>query len=141
MDAIGREDMYAELLWASVLDIETPEQLGMWMSALEQMSAMQRQAAFRMSHAELGCMLVADRVMRRVQKKPHAQQQWEPAEAAIRNLAIRAAAVGFDLLWACAIRTLMMILTEAKRPIDQVVALAETSLATSSEDPRVHFLL
>ena len=141
MDAMGREDMYAELLWASVLDVETPEQLGMWMSALEQIPATQRQAAIRMSHAELGCMLLADRVMRQVQKQPHAQQQWGTAETALRDLANRAAAVGFDLLWACAIRTLMMILTEAKRPIDQVVALAETSLTTPSEDPRVRFLL
>lgn len=140
-DAIGRADMYAELLWASVLDVETPEQLGMWMSALEQMPAAQCQAAFRMSHAELGCKLVADRLMWRVQKQPEAQRQWESVETALRDLATRAAAIGFDLLWACAIRTLMMILTEAKRPLDQVVALAETSLATPSEDPRVHFLL
>lgn len=140
-DAIGRDDMYAELLWASVPDVEAPEQLGMWISALEQMSEAQRQAAFRMPYAESGCTLVTDRVMWHIQKLPPAQQQWVSVEAALGNLAARATVIGFDLLRACALRTQMMVRTEMKRPIEEVATLAEPILAEPPADPRIQFLL
>ena len=108
---------------------------------VEQVSTEQRRYAFGEKHAELGCMIVANRLWLNETRIPREQQQWESVLGALRDLAERASRMRLDLLWACAVRAQVMVLAEYCRDLTTAVANAEAALAKPLDDPRVQFLL
>ncbi len=136
------EDLHPEsLIWVCVPDIETRDELNEWISAVEQLSTEQRRYAFGEKYAELGCMIVANRLWLNETRIPREQQQWESVLGALHDLAERASRIHLDLLWACAVRAQVMVLAEYCRDLTTAVASAEAALAKPLDDPRVQFLL
>ena len=142
LTAAFAEDLHPEsLIWACVPDIETRDELNEWISAVEQLSTEQRGYAFGEKHAELGCMIVANRLWLNETRVPREQQQWKAVLRALRDLAERAFRMHLGLLWACAVRAQVMVLAEYCCGLTSAVDIAEAALAKPSDDPRIQFLL
>ena len=143
----GRQASFSEgehlgaLIWSNVLSITSIEDLRDWTRAVELLNPEQRDYAFAQPAAELGCLLVADRLWRKEAAKPEGQQQWDTILEALQDLASRAARLHLELLWACAVCAQIIVRAGYGNDLDSAAATAKAALAQNSADPRVHFLL
>lgn len=128
------------LLWSNVRGIATPGHLRDWLGIVEQLTPKQRQSAFTAAPAETGCLLISN-IWFREASKPKEQQQWQEILAAFRELANKALQLNLEFLWACAIRTTIIILAEYCNEFHTAVLVAEGAIAQASNDPRIMFLI
>jgi hypothetical protein len=128
-------------IWTNSTGITTTDHLRDWISTLEQLSAEQRQWAFTHEVAEIGCLRVSEQVWLRESQKPQEQQNWSAVLAAFENLADKAHQLDLELLWACAVRSQIIVLGDYCRNTSAAVAVAEAAIQQASDDPRVRFLL
>jgi hypothetical protein len=128
-------------IWTNSTGITTTDHLRDWISTLEQLSAEQRQWAFTHEVAEIGCLRVSEQVWLRESQKPQEQQNWSAVLVAFENLADKAHQLDLELLWACAVRSQIIVLGDYCRNTSAAVAVAEAAIGQASDDPRVRFLL
>lgn len=129
------------LLWGNIRGITTAEHLQSWVSTIEYLTPEQRQSVFTSAPAELGCLLVSEKLWLQEADKPREQQQWQTLLVTFRELAETAFQLNLELLWACAIRAQIVVLAEYCHDLNAAVTVAEEAIATASDDPRVQFLI
>ncbi len=128
-------------IWINSTGIKTTDQLLDWIGTVEQLTAEQRQRAFSHEVAELGCLLVSERVWLTESEKPQEQQNWSAVLAGYEDFAQRVHQLDLELLWACATLSQIIILGEYCKDISAAITVAETAIAEASNDPRVQFLI
>jgi len=139
---LSPEEVPLELmLWSNARGIGTPEHMDDWLNTVEQLTAEQRQRAFTHEVAERGCLMVSQKVWLRESEKPQEQQDWLAMLSAIENLAERANRLDLKLLWACALRSQIIILGDYCRDFRAAVSVAETAISGASDEPRLRLLL
>lgn len=133
--------VYESIIWWHTLNISTGPDLLNWIETLEQMDPQQRHRAFQDGEYDVIATLAFDRVWLQESHKPENERDWQSNLAMFAEVAERARNNSMELLWACAIRSQLVILAEYMQDTTAAVALAETSLAQTSGDPRVQFLI
>jgi hypothetical protein len=129
------------LIWGVALDLATVAELDEWIETVEILGPEQRRRAFSYPMAGAGCILVAGTPYRATRRKPAEHRDWPQVLARTDELARWARRMGEEVLWACTIRTRLMILSDHLGDVDAAVAAAEEALASATDDPRVRFLL
>ena len=129
------------LIWRVALGLKSDLELGEWMRMVEVLGTEQRRRAFSYPVAGSGCINVADTPYREDLRKPTAQRDWRLALIRADALASWARRIGEQVLWACAVRTRLVILCDQLRELDTAVAFAEEALASATDDPRARFAL
>jgi pimeloyl-ACP methyl ester carboxylesterase len=133
--------VYESIIWWHTLNISTGPDLLNWIETLEQMDTQQRHRAFQDGEYDVIATLAFDRVWLHESHKPENERDWQSNLAMFAEVGERARNNSMELLWACAIRSQLVILAEYMQDTTTAVALAETSLAQASGDPRVQFLI
>jgi tetratricopeptide (TPR) repeat protein len=129
------------LIWLGLGSIFTPHDLREWVRSLEELTPQQREQAFADHVSESGSIVVADRLWLQESDKPEEDQQWDAILEALTDLRERARELDVELLWAAAVRALIIVLAEYRHDLTAAVALGEASLNEASADARVQFLI
>lgn len=132
---------FESLIWAISRAIQSAEELLDWIHTLEQFSPEQRERVFSYWALEDGCLMVAEKLWLRESEKPETEQDWQSVLLATRTLAYCASNIGLELLWACAVSSEIIILAEYSNNLDLAIEIAESTIASASNDPRVQFIL
>jgi hypothetical protein len=139
--SLPHEVPFESLIWGVARTIQNTIELEDWIATLEQLTLDQRERAFSTRATEAGCLLVAEQLWMRESEKPEVEQDWEAILAVTHNLAESSSDLGLELLWACAIRSEVIILAEYIKNLNQAIEVTESAIAGASNDPRVQFLL
>ncbi|MEG4418116.1 hypothetical protein QUA70_05845 [Microcoleus sp. LAD1_D5] len=139
--AFSDEGLLGFMIWTNSQGITSPEHLRDWISTIEQLTLEQRQFAFNHEVAEQGCLVVSEKLWLKEAEKPQEEQDWSAMLAAYEDLAERANKLDLELLWACAIRSKIIVLGDYLGDVNAIVAVAQAALQQASEDPRVRFLI
>ena len=139
--AFSDEGLLGFMIWTNSQGITSPEHLRDWISTIEQLTLEQRQFAFNHEVAEQGCLVVSEKLWLKEAEKPQEEQDWSAMLAAYEDLAERANKLDLELLWACAIRSKIIVLGDYLGDVNAIVAVAQAAIQQASDDPRVRFLL
>ncbi len=129
------------MIWSNAQGITTIEHLNNWIETVEQFSPSQRQQAFNHPVAELGCLIVSEKIWLKESEKSQEQQNWSLVFAAYENLANKAGHLDLWLLWACAIRSQIIVLGSYSKDMSRAVSIAELAIQKAPNDPRIRFLI
>jgi len=139
--AFSDEGLLGFMIWTNSQGITSPEHLRDWITTIEQLTLEQRQFAFNHEVAEQGCLVVSEKLWLKEAEKPQEEQDWSAILAAYEDLAERANKLDLELLWACAIRSKIIVLGDYLGDVNAIVAVAKAAILQASEDPRVRFLI
>lgn len=139
--AFSDEGLLGFMIWTNSQGITSAEHLRDWISTIEQLTLEQRQFAFNHEVAEQGCLVVSEKLWLKEAEKPQEEQDWSAMLAAYEDLAERANKLDLELLWACAIRSKIIVLGDYLGDVNAIVAVAQAAIQQASDDPRVRFLL
>jgi len=128
------------LVWAVGRGIQSREQIALWLDAVNHLPSALRQKAYSEERAEIGCISLADGIWLHEAEKPQQSRNWSTVRASLADLASSARELNWELLWACAVRSQVVILAEYEKALDKAIAVAETALKEAT-DPRSRFLL
>lgn len=134
------EHEMTSLIWAVAIGIRTPDQISRWLDAMSHMPTTLLAKASTSTLADIGCLAVADGIWLTEAEKPEAARQWPSVRSHLANLASSAQQLGQELLWACAIRSQMVILGEYENALDAAVSLGQQALR-DAKDHRSRFLI
>ena len=129
------------MIWSNAQGINTVNHLNNWIETVEQLTPEQRQQVFTHPVAELGCLIVSEKVWLRESEKPQEQRNWSLVLEAYENLANKARQLDLWLLWASAIRSQIIILGSYVQQITRAVSLAELAIQEAPDEPRIRFLV
>jgi hypothetical protein len=101
-----------QLIWFCNDSLTTPGHYAIWIDIVASLPAALREHAFSDASAEEACMHIANRLWLLESKKPVEEQHWDGVYQAVVTLADQAWNLGLILLWACAIRSQIVILSE-----------------------------
>lgn len=131
----------AALIWATVRMVRTAEDLNDWLATLENFEPAQIEDAFRAPIAPDSAMALADRLWVWEADKPKNRRNWKRILLQLENFSERAHSVGGEILWACFIRSRIIVLAEYRQDLKSAVALGRDALDKASSDPAIQFLL
>ncbi|KOR36820.1 hypothetical protein AM228_10570 [Planktothricoides sp. SR001] len=133
------------LLWRITITIQNSVDIKEWIATLQQLTSEQRKRAFatKAKVTETGCLFVAERLWRIEADKPAAKQDWETVLTTMRLLKDSAWSMDIKLLWANAVCSEVIILSQYKKNLPQAIEVAQSAIAIAgdSNDPRLEFLL
>lgn len=129
------------IIWITSQGINTIEKLQDWINTIEQLTVEQRNFAFTHEIAELGCLIVSEKLWLEEAEKPKEDQNWTAILEAHIDLASRAFGLGLELLWGCAICSQIIILADYRKNINAATDIAVAALKQVSSEPRVQFLI
>lgn len=131
------------LIWMNIQCITTIDHLQDWMDTVEKLTDRQRQRAFDHELTEQGCLVMTEEIWSNESEKSKEQQNWSAIISAFEDLAERAEQLNLELLWACSIRSQIVVLGEYCCRLDAAVAVAVAAItkAKTSDDLRVQFLI
>lgn len=128
-------------IWTTVQATNTIEKLQDWINTVEQLTIEQRQFAFTHAVAELGCLIVSEKLWLQEDEKPKQAQKWTEVFEAYVDLADRAWNLSLELLWGCAICSQIIIRAYYQNDIDAAISITKAALEKASSEPRVQFLI
>jgi len=129
------------LIWATVRMVRSDADVREWFDTLEQFTAPQLVSAYPAPLAADSAMALADRLWLWEARKPTTKRNWRKVLALLKVFADRAQKLGAEILWACFVRSQIIVLAEYKRSLDAAITVGNTALATASIDPGIQFLL
>ena len=131
------------LIWMNIQCLTTIDHLQDWIDTVEKLTDRQRQRAFAHELAEQGCLVITEEIWSNESEKSKEQQNWSAIISAFEDLADRAERLNLELLWACSIRSQIVVLGEYCCKLDAAVAVAEAAItkAKTLDDLRVQFLI
>jgi len=135
------DEMPVELLvWEVGFGIQSREHIALWLDAVNHLPTELREKAYSDELAEGGCTSVADGIWLHEAEKPEESRQWSTVRAALADLKSAAGELNWELLWACAVRSEVVVLAEYEKALDKAIAVGEKALEEAT-DPRSRFLL
>jgi tetratricopeptide (TPR) repeat protein len=99
-----------------------------WLATISRYTPAQIDTLKRSDLMDDNVTILCDGIWMRVYRKPEAERAWEPVKKKLARVAATARAIGFPLLEAAAVRTLIMVLAEWEDHLDDALALSESSL-------------
>jgi hypothetical protein len=137
---VPEEARFERLVWGPVPAVRDEVRLTAWLDTVAVFTPEARQQVFTGELAELGCLVLPDRLAAAEVEKPQAEQRWEDVIGVLDRLAGRARELGVGLLRACAVRTKVRVLAEGLRQLDEAVRVAREALGAEPE-PAAQFLI
>ena len=131
----------AGLIWATVRMVQSEGDIREWFETLEQFSSQQLE---QVSHAPLAAdsaMALADRLWLWEARKPARKRNWRKVLALLKQFAGRAQQLNAELLWACFVRSQLIVLAEYRKDVDAAMTVGNKALETASTNPDTQFLL
>jgi hypothetical protein len=135
--ALGVERM----LWVAVSWVNQTGHLSKWMLLLESLEPGKRDRLRRADSDGDLSMALANKLWLNESERPQEQQQWTPVEEELAQAALTAKRLGWELLWANLIRSVMVVNAEYRRDLDGTLAIGQAAFSAASGDPTVQFLL
>jgi hypothetical protein len=129
------------LIWMTVTELRSPDDLSLWLDAVELLPTHLRAATFDDKLAEFGCMHGFDKVWLKEHEKPLEQRNWTPVLDAFDRTAGVGLQLGVDLLWALAIRDQIIIRAEYLNDFDGAIEMARQAMASPLANPRSRYLI
>ena len=139
--SLPNETPFESLIWTITRNIQSKVDIEDWIVTLEQLTNEQRERIFSTSLAEAGCLSVANTLGLLEGNKPETKRDWQGTLIATHKLAESSVNLGLELLWACAIRTEVIILADYNRNLNKAIEVTTLAIARASDDARVQFLL
>ena len=140
--ALPNTEFLSFAIWTTVQATNTIEKLQDWINTVEQLTIEQRQFAFTHAVAELGCLIVSEKLWLQEDEKPKQAQKWTEVFEAYVDLADRAWNLSLELLWGCAICSQIIIRAYYyQNDINAAISITEAALEKASSEPRVQFLI
>src|SRR6185503_4401004 len=102
------------LIWATIRMVRSERDIEEWFETLEQFSPRQLEQAFDAPLAADSAMALADRLWLWEAKMP-TKQNWRRVLVLLKVFAGRAQRLNAELLWACFIRSQLIVLAEYKK--------------------------
>ncbi len=130
-----------QLIWFCNDSLTTPRHYALWIDIVASLPAALREHAFAEAPAEEACMHIANRLWLLESEKPVEEQHWDGVYESMVTLADQAWDMGLTLLWACAVRSQIVILSEYHHDIGTALSVAEAALALEPQDDRACFLI
>lgn len=129
------------LIWATVRMAKSEDDLTNWFETLEKFTPAQLADTFRARIAADSAMALADRLWVWESNKPKDKRNWKRVLARLKDFAERTYDIGAEILWACLIRSQIIVLAEYTQNLDAAVVLGYDALSKASSDPATQFLL
>jgi hypothetical protein len=129
------------LIWATVRMVQSEGDIQEWFGTLEQFDLEQLEQAFRAPMAADSAMALADRLWLWEARKPATKRNWRKVLALLKLFAGRAQRLNAELLWACFVRSQLIVLADYKKDIDAAITIGNKALETASTNPDTQFLL
>jgi tetratricopeptide (TPR) repeat protein len=130
----------APIVWVAAMRLSEPEHLTAWLRVLAAVPPAIRTELPASEDADISCMAIADAVWLAEAKKAAGEQAWPRILASLEHLAETAKKLGVDLLWACAVRSQIIVLAEYEGEFEKAIHLAQGALGIVT-DPRGRFVL
>ena len=121
------------LVWTLVPSMCSIENLSSWMTMIDGLTREEQARAFSGVGYEVGSISLAARFWQSEANRPEDEQRWESAVTALTALAEFALRVEQDLLWAGAIRGIIMVRALFQDDITSALDLAEGAFAKASD--------
>jgi hypothetical protein len=125
---------FEHILWVSAYNCKSDADVDSWLATISRYTPAQMETLKRSDMMEDNITLLCDGIWMRVYRKPEAQRDWGPVKKKLEDVEATARAIGFPLLEAAALRTLVMILAEWDKQLDAALALSESSLKNFDTD-------
>lgn len=130
-----------EVIWFIPPVTNRPEHVLAWLDLVESLSPEQRSRAFGGRSAEDGCKLVSNRCWLIEANKSVDERDWSVILQLTQTVADRARSLGLNTLWACAVKSQIVILAEYMSRFQDARVLAESALGQVGEDQEARFLI
>jgi hypothetical protein len=131
----------AALIWTTVRMLQTSDDLGHWFDGVEQFTPSQLDSAWGAPMAADSAMALADRLWLWEARKPAPERNWKQVLHMLETLTRRAKALGAEVLWACLVRSQIIVLAEYLADLEAATLVGQQSLAIASRDPAIQFIL
>jgi hypothetical protein len=122
------EPPFEQILWVSAYNCRSDAEVDSWLATISRYTSAQIDTLKRSDLMEDNVTILCDGIWMRVYRKPEAERAWGPVKEKLEQVAVTARAIGFPLLEAAAVRTLIMVLAEWEDHLDAALALSESSL-------------
>ncbi|MHB9022915.1 MAG: hypothetical protein ACYC7E_01885 [Armatimonadota bacterium] len=130
------------IIWLNVWNINSEEERDQWLDLIESLSPSQREVACsdKLMY-EMSCMRVTSKIWLNEVNKPLEQRDWNEALQKLQAIADRGKRAQFELLWAWAVWSQIIIYGEYFNDIDLCISTGESAIQESSGDHHTLFVL
>jgi hypothetical protein len=129
------------LIWATVRMVQTKDDITNWFATLSQFTQVQIAQALRAPMAPDGAMAIADRLWLWEARKEPKERDWDTVLDQLREVTTVARRIHTEILWACLIRSQMIVLGEYKLDVEAALVLGNQALSIASSNPDIQSLL
>lgn len=117
-----------QMLWMNVVGVTKPADLDAWLNLISSLSVDQLKGVFEWRDAERGCRVVVDSPWLAAHKRNTSVTEWRELEAVYERAATIGDSLGIQLIWTCAIRSRVTILSDYLKDFEAAVGLANAAL-------------